>query len=313
MKSNLQNKLQLVKKASLAMAGLSTARKNQILSDIGGNIAGNKNGIVRANKKDIADALRSGKGDALIDRLTITDGVFSQMVDQIKQIRRLQDPIGKIMERKVLTNGVKLQKVSVPIGVIGAIYESRPNVTVDIVALAIKAGNAVVLKGGPEAIRSNRELIRHIHTAMRNNGISTKTALFLDDVEKEIVDEMVKYSEFIDVIIPRGGYQLMKKVAETSTIPILYHAAGGARIYVDETADLDLAVTVCLNAKTNRPAACNSLDTIVAHGKIARRFLKKFYEAVKPYGVEVRGDNDTRKILRVKKRRKMTIVGNFWI
>jgi glutamate-5-semialdehyde dehydrogenase len=304
MKANLQEKLRHTKRAALVVSRLSTEKKNQILYDIAENIARNKHHILQENKRDVVKAQSVGLGSAFVDRLTLDDGIFAQMVDQIKQIAKLPDPVGKVIEQKVLKNGMKLKKVGTPLGVIGVIYESRPNVTVDVAALAIKSGNTAVLKGGPEAINSNRALVNQVHKALLKNDVPTETIVFLDTTDRRIVDQMLKQRSLIDVIVSRGGYELTKKVAESSTIPVLYHSAGGARIYIDESADLNVALRVCINAKTNRPAACNSLDTIVVHKKIARQFIGKFCDAMKLHGVEALGDAEARKIVQLKKATK---------
>ena len=189
--------------------------------------------------------------------------------------------------------GIRLKKVRVPLGVVGIIYESRPNVTLEAAALALKSGNAVILKGGKEAINTNREIVSCIHKAFKKQHLPKEIVLFLDTADRRVVDALIKADKYIDILIPRGGYELVKKVQVNSTIPVLAHSAGGARIYIDKSADINKALRICLNAKINRPATCNSLDTVVVHKGIAGIFLPKFYKLMSQNGVEIRNNYET--------------------
>lgn len=305
MRTNLLNIIKKTKYASFTVGNLSTERKNSLLLEIAAEIRLNKENILRENRKDVEMAKEMGLSEVFIDRLTISEKVFNGIVDQIYKVAMLPDPVGSCLEKRKLANGIILKKISTPLGVIGVIYESRPNVTLDAAILAIKSGNAIVLKGGQEAFCSNKAIVRCIHCALKKFDLPQEAVLFLGtgnkEMDKRLVYQLLKFNKFIDVVIPRGGYGLIKEVIRRSTIPLLYHGAGGARIYVDKSADLKLAVTVCTNAKTNRPSTCNSLDTVIVHEEVAREFLKKLTDSLKSYGVEIKGDNQTRKIINTKK------------
>jgi glutamate-5-semialdehyde dehydrogenase len=233
------------------------------------------------------------------------------MIHQTEAIARSNDPIGEIIEKRVLKNGVLLLKKRVPLGVIGIIYESRPNVTLDVAALCLKSGNACVLKGGSDCLNSNRALVSCIHQALQKTGIPKEAVTFLDTANRSIVLKMLKQHQFIDVLIPRGGYELVRKVAEQSTIPLLYHAQGGARIYVDESANIKKAIAVCVNAKINRPGTCNSLDTILVHKKIAKTFLPLLAAKFMTANVEIRGDAETRKVIQASRANEVDFKTEF--
>ena len=295
---NLKEQLKFTKKASFMLAQLSVKEKNQILSEIVKSLDKNKELILRANKKDIKIALKNKLSHVFINRLTITEKVYEQIVRQVNQIIKLPDPIGESVEKKELKNKIVLEKVRVPLGVLGVIYEARPNVTIDAAALAIKSGNAIVLKGGSDAINSNRALSKSIQEALGKFQIPMEAVLFIDKSDRKVVDKLLIEDKFIDVIIPRGGYSLLKKVVKNSKIPVLYHAEGGARIYVDATADLEKAVKICVNAKTSRPAVCNSLDTVVVNKKIVHPFLTCLADELSAHKVEIRADEESRKIIK---------------
>ncbi len=301
MSFDLKKSLEITSNAALILAKITTKKKNEALVEIAKKLKDNKEKIIKANKRDVLASKEKGRNDAFLDRLEITDKIFEQIIDQVEYISTLEDPVGKIIEDKNLENGINLKKVSVPLGVIGIIYEARPNVTIDTAALALKSGNAVILKGGSDSINTNKELVEVIHQALVKCNIPKEAVLFLDTVDRAIVEQLLKENQYVDVIIPRGGYELVKKVSENSTIPVLYHAAGGARYYVDFSANLNMAVDICFNAKTARPAACNALDTVLIHKDIAKRFLPMLVEAFKKKDVEIRGDEDTLKIIKAKK------------
>jgi glutamate-5-semialdehyde dehydrogenase len=303
--------LQQTKIASQKLSNLSTKEKNAALKTIVKIIKEKRSSIDAANKKDVALAQKNNRSNAYIDRLTITPKRFAEMLHQTEAIARLKDPIGEIIEKRVLKNGVLLVKTRVPLGVIGIIYESRPNVTLDVAALCLKSGNACVLKGGSDCLNSNRALVSCIHQALQKTGIPKEAVTFLDTANRSIVLKMLKQNQFIDVLIPRGGYELVRKVAEQSTIPLLYHAQGGARIYVDESANIKKAVAVCVNAKINRPGTCNSLDTILVHKKIAKIFLPLLAEKFLTANAEIRGDAETRKIIQANRANEVDFKTEF--
>ena len=294
MRLNLLKIIKKTKQASFLAGNLSTERKNKVLLEIAKDVKTDQKKILEENRKDVERARKVGFNQSFIDRLTISDKVFSQMLDQVYKVSKLSDLVGQVIEKRRLKNEALLTKITVPLGVIGVIYESRPNVTLDASILALKSGNAVVLKGGQEAFLSNKAIVSCIHRVLRKNNLPPETVLFLGtgnkDIDRKLVWQLVKLNKYIDVIIPRGGYKLIKEVTRRSTIPLLYHGAGGARIYIDKSANLQMAIEICVNAKTNRPATCNSLDTIIVHKKIAKDFLRTLADRLKTYRVKLLGD-----------------------
>lgn len=289
MKFSLLNQLRATKTASTEIALLDVNTKKKIFTNLVQILKSKKEEIFLANRKDIVAAKTNGKNAAFIDRLTFSEKTFASMVQQVEEIAKQEDFLGEVVEEKTITNGVVLQKIRVSLGVIGIIYESRPNITIDVAALCIKSGNAVILRGGSDAIETNTILVACIHDALKKNSVSKDVVGFIQDTSRTLVNKMLKQNQYIDVIIPRGGYELVKKVVEQSKIAVLYHASGGARIYVDKSADIDLAVNVCVNAKISRPATCNSLDTILIHKDVAKEFLQKF-QSVLAARAEIRAD-----------------------
>lgn len=300
----LHKSLCLAKEISRELALMSSRHKNALLRTLLELLRNNKNKILHANTKDVKKAQHGGKDAAFLERLSLSEKHFNQMCQQLNKVIALADPVGEIIEQRTLQNGVNLKKVRVPLGVIGIIYESRPNVTLDVSLLCFKTGNAAVLKCGREAKQSCEELVRIIHQSLMQHGLSPHAVCFVNPDDRRFISSMLRQDKYIDVIIPRGGHGLIQKVISESTIPVLYHAAGGARIYIDESADLDIAVQVCLNAKVNRPAACNSLDTVVVHEGIAKEFLTHLAHALLPFHVELRGDARARRIIDAKVARQ---------
>lgn len=303
--------LRKTKRAAQKVATLSAQEKNAALVALVKILKENKLSIDAENKKDMARARKNNRTSAFVDRLTITPKRFAEMLRQLKTIARLPDPVGELIEQRTLKNGVLLHKVRVPLGVIGIIYESRPNVTIDVAALCLKSGNACVLKGGTDSLKSNRALVACIHEALEKTAMPQETVTFLDTTNRSVVAKLLHQNDFLDVIIPRGGYELVRKVAEESTIPVLYHAEGGARIYVDESADIDMAVAICVNAKANRPGTCNALDTVLVHQKVAKTFLPLLAKKFAAPNVEIRGDEKTQKIIHAKPAHKQDFETEF--
>src|SRR3989344_4542485 len=238
---SLVDKLKRTKATAITLGNLSDGEKRRALEAIADAVAKDKQAAQEANRRDVDAARAASRSAAYLNRLTLTDKVFDLMVEQIRHVATLPDPVGVILERRMLPNGIELEKRTVPIGVIGIIYESRPNVTTDVVALSLRSGNAVVLRGSSSALNSNRVLVASIHRGLEQAGVPKEAVLFLDAADREVVNDIVQQDAYVDVIIPRGGYELVKKVQAVSRIPVLYHAAGGARIYVDESADLKQA------------------------------------------------------------------------
>lgn len=283
---NLIQNLKKTQQASYQLMSLDTEAKNRLLEDIILQLQKNRSRIVSQNKSDVATAKKKNRNEAFLYKLTLDEKVFDQMLNQVQQVIKLPDPVGRTIEERVLQNNAKLIKTSVPIGVIGIIYEARPSVTVDVVTLCIKSGNCVVLKGGSDALETNKLIYECIHKALLKNNLPVRFVSFIDSIDRSLVDELIKQDDYIDLIIPRGGYELVNKVQRNSTVPVLSHSAGGARIFVDQSADLELALKVLINSKVSRPGACNALDTIILHNKLAEKFLPKLIRELHNQKVE---------------------------
>lgn len=292
MNKDLDVILQGTKRASYTLAGLSVEKKNAVLSTLRRLLTERKDAILAENAADVAEAEKKGVTSAFLNRLTLTEVIFDGILQQIDTIMSLPSPVGEIIEKQTLSNGILLQKVRVPLGVIGVIYESRPNVTIDVAALCIKSGNCAVLRGGSEAFRTNSIFAQVVRDALATEELPVESVVFIASTDRSLVAQMLKQDDTIDLIIPRGGYELARFVVENSTIPLLYHAAGGARIYVDVEADISKAVDICVNAKVSRPGTCNSMDTVVLHQDVAEQFLPLFERKLKDSGkdVEIRAD-----------------------
>ncbi len=246
--------------------------------------------IRAANEKDIALAHAGGMRADLVDRLTLTSSRLNGIIADVRALADLPDPIGDTFDARTLPNGLRIHRQRVPLGVLGVIYESRPNVTIDVAALAIKTGNAAVLRGGKETIHSNVALIGLVHAALRENGLPAEVVQFINDPDRNLVAEMLRLNDYIDVIIPRGGNGLHQFCRQNATIPVITGGIGVCHLFVDETADLDAALPVIFNAKTQRPSVCNSLDTVLVHEKIAAEFLPRVVEHLAPAGVTFRAE-----------------------
>lgn len=295
-----EDSLQKVKIASREISLIDNNKKNKILQSIVDNIIKNKKKIFDENKKDILNAEKKGLSDAFIQRLLINDKVLAEMIDGVKTVLSLNDPIGEILESKKLKSGLKMKKVRVPLGVVLIIYESRPNVTIDVSAICLKSGNACILKGGSDAINSNRILYDCIKNALKENNVNENAVYFIDSKDRGIIDDLLKQNKYIDVVIPRGGKSLIEKVVETSRIPVIKHFEGICNIYVDETADFSKAIPIIINAKVQKPSACNAVENLVVCEKISKEFLPLIKKSLDLNKVEIRGDEKTRKIISCK-------------
>lgn len=285
------------RKASLKLACLDTGIKNNILSRMADGLLKNAGAVKEANKKDLEAAKNKGLSKAMIDRLTVTDKVLETMSGGIKEVAGLSDPIGEISRMWKRPNGLMVGKMRIPLGVIGLIYEARPNVTADAAALCLKSGNAVILRGGSEAIHSNLAVAKVLQDACKEEGISEAAIQVVQTTDREAVLELLKLEEYIDLIIPRGGEGLIRFVVENSKIPVIKHYKGVCHIFVDEFADLKMAEDVCFNAKVQRPGVCNAMETLLVHKNIAGEFLPKMGKKFEEAKVEIRGCGETRKIL----------------
>jgi len=284
------------KQASQKLAKLSSTVKNEALLKMAQVLETHKDKILKLNHKDIVLAKAKGLPPALIDRLTLNEKRIKQMCDGLRQIAQLEDPVGKIESMWRRPNGLLIGRMRVPLGVIGIIYESRPNVTVDAAGLCLKAGNAVILRGGSEAINSNIALTDALSEAIQEVGLPGECIQLVRTTDRKAVGEMLKLNEYIDVIIPRGGESLIKMVTENSTIPVIKHYKGVCHVYVDEEADLKMAEKIAFNAKVQRPGVCNAMETLLVAEKIADKFLPVVIRKLQEAGVEIRGDEKTCKI-----------------
>jgi glutamate-5-semialdehyde dehydrogenase len=280
--------------AAPGMALATTAQKNDFLRRLADAIRASRAEIIRANAIDLERARKSGRGGAFVERLTLDDQRIEAMAAGVLQVQALDDPVGTTIEKWTRPNGLKIEKVRVPIGVIAMIYESRPNVTVDAAALTLKAGNAVVLRGGSEALSSNAFLAGLIAQALRDAGLDSDAATFIRDPDREVIQIMKRSRELLDLIIPRGGKSL-KDALDGSAVPLLPHFDGICHTYVDRFADLKMALEICVNAKCSRPSVCNSMEKLLVHRAVAEKFLPALAARMTAAGVELRGDEATRK------------------
>lgn len=284
--------------ASRRLAGLSTDAKNGLLEDLAHRLsqADARETLLAANARDLEAGARKGLTGALLDRLKLDSKRMDSMIRGLREVARLSDPVGVDRRSWTRPNGLQVAKRTIPLGVIGIIYEARPNVTIDAFALCFKAGNATVLKGGSEALHSNRALVDLVGRTLAPAGLSDACRL-LDTTDRNAIGIMVRQEEFIDLIIPRGGEGLIRFVAQNSRIPVIKHYKGVCNIYVDAEADLEKALTIAENAKISRPAVCNAVENLLVHETAAGRFLPRFARRMDEVGVELRGDDRTREIL----------------
>lgn len=280
------------KAAAPQLAVCDTEKKNAVLTEIARQLEKNADAIIEANKTDIENARKNGMSEAMIDRLTLDKKRISGMAEGIEQVVALPDPIGELLEENTLPNGLKVRRVSVPMGVIGIIFESRPNVTVDAAALCFKAGSAVILRGGSDAINTNKYLTELMRKAVSENGLSEDCIQLVEDTSHETANAMMRLNRYIDLLIPRGGGRLIRTVIENASVPVIQTGEGNCHVFVDESADLDMAVNIINNAKTQRPSVCNAIESILIHEKIAAELFKKL-DAMWNGKVAIVGDKAT--------------------
>ena len=292
----LENIGKKVKNAEKALRIMNTNTKNIILGKIAEEILNNKDEIINANKVDIENAKKKNMKESLIDRLLIDDKRVLSMVKGIKDIINLEDPIGEVIEGRKLENGLEILKKRVPLGTIAIIYESRPNVTIDAFSLCFKSGNTVILRGGSDAINTNKKIVEVIRKTLKENGIDENVIYIIDDTSREISLKLMKLNKYIDVLIPRGGAGLIKTVVENSTVPIIETGTGNCHIYVDEFADFNMAVEIIKNAKTQRTGVCNACESLVINKNILNEFLPIITRELLNLNVEIRGDEECTKI-----------------
>jgi glutamate-5-semialdehyde dehydrogenase len=302
---DLKAKGRAAKAASKRLAYISTAIKNTALNYIADDLLLKKDEVLAANEKDYKAAKAMGIGTALLDRLMLNESRLEGIAADTRTVAALPDPVGEVFEMRTIPNGLQIGKKRVPIGVIGAIYESRPNVTVDIAALCLKSGNAVILRGGKETINSNTAIIKILQAACKRAGLPTGCIQFIDNTDRALVDELLKMNDIIDLIIPRGGAGLIKAVAEKATMAVLTGGIGVCHTYVDKSANIKKAVDIVYNAKVQRPTVCNALDTVLVHAEIAKKYLPKMATELNKAKVELHCDERAMAVLKADKSLKL--------
>ncbi|MCF8067699.1 MAG: glutamate-5-semialdehyde dehydrogenase [Desulfobacterales bacterium] len=285
------------RKSASEIAKCSSEKKNAVLIDIAALIEKDAARIREKNKKDLDLAEEKGLTAAMIDRLTIKEATIKSMANGLREVAALEDPVGAITKGWVRPNGLEVSRVRIPLGVIGIIYESRPNVTIDAAGLCLKTGNAVILRGGSEALNSNQVLASVISEVMKKHNLPAAAVQVVPVRDRSAVNVLLRQEAFIDLIIPRGGEGLIRFVVENSKIPVLKHYKGVCHVYVDESADFNMAEEICFNAKVHRPGVCNAMETMLVNKNIAETFLKQMGKRFSDAGVEIRGCSETCKIL----------------
>ncbi|ARR45328.1 glutamate-5-semialdehyde dehydrogenase [Vibrio campbellii] len=275
---DLTNMGKAAKDAAFELATASTAQKNQALAIIADELEANAATILAANAKDIELGREAGLTEALLDRLLLNEERLTGIANDVRNVISLNDPVGSEIDSKVLENGMSLSRRRVPLGVVGVIYEARPNVTIDIAALCLKTGNASILRGGKETFFSNMELVKVIQSALAKANLPAASVQYIEKPDRELVSQLLKLDDYVDMIIPRGGAGLHKMCKENSTIPVIIGGFGISHIFVDESADVEKSLNVVENSKVQRPSACNSLDTLLVHEKVAAQFLAMIVE-----------------------------------
>ncbi|MEE9910543.1 MAG: glutamate-5-semialdehyde dehydrogenase [Deltaproteobacteria bacterium] len=284
--------------ASRRLARISANTKNAALLRMADELVWHRDFILSENNRDVTSAREKGLSMAMIDRLTISEATIESMVQGLREVAALRDPVGRVTSMWRRPNGLLVGRMRIPIGVIGIIYESRPNVTVDASALCLKSGNAVILRGGSEAIHSNLAIASVLQDVLRESPLPDKAIQVIPFTDREAVTTLLQQDECIDLIIPRGGEELIRAVVAQSKIPVIKHYKGVCHVFVDATADIDMAVNICANAKVQRPGVCNALETLLVHEDIAAAFLPQMSERLEKAGVLLKGCEKTRKILK---------------
>ncbi len=298
LKKEILKMARAAKEAGLTLAGFSCDEKNRAIRLMAEGIKLGASYILRENKKDINAAEKKKVKPALLDRLTLDAGRIQAMAASLEEVAGLDDAVGQIIQAKRRPNGLLIAKVRVPIGVIGIIYEARPNVTSDCAGLCVKSGNSVILKGGSEALNSNAAIFKCLRGALSGTAIPKEAIQFISSKDRSAVKELLKLNNYVDLIMPRGGEGLIREVVENSRIPVIKHYKGVCHVYVDEDADLNMAHKIAMNAKVQRPGVCNAMETLLIHSDVAARFLPGIGRDLRAAGVEIRGCKKTRAILK---------------
>lgn len=286
-------------KAKEASRFLMTAgsKKDEALNAIAKALRENADKIIKANDIDIENGKNAGLTKSLLDRLKLTEERINGMADGVSEVASLADPVGRVLDGRTLKNGLQIEKVTVPMGVIGIIFEARPNVTSDAAALCLKAGSAVILRGGKEAINSNKAIAEIMRDAIEGAGLPRDCVSLVEDTTRQSATELMQLSEYLDVLIPRGGAGLIKSVVENAKVPVIETGVGNCHVYVDKSADIDMAKSIIFNAKTSRPSVCNAIETVLVHKDIAEKALPEIKAELDKMNVEIRGCERTREIL----------------
>lgn len=283
--------------AKILLQTMKGGERNRGLLAAAEALLGGGEEILRENERDMENAVRNGMHPGLQDRLRLTEERICDMAEGLRQVAKLPDCIGEVMEEIIRPNGLKIRKVRVPLGVVGMIYEARPNVTADAFGLCFKTGNAVILKGGSDALYSNAAIVRVLRDALEREGISPDALQLIADTDRQVTVSFMKLKEYVDVLIPRGSGRLIQSVVENSTIPVIETGTGNCHIYVDQAADVDMAVKIIYNAKTQRVGVCNACESLLVHDGIRERLLPKLAEALAPKAVELRADERVKEVL----------------
>jgi glutamate-5-semialdehyde dehydrogenase len=304
MVSYVKRLVSAARQTSYVLPQMNSALKDKILKDMATYLIQENSYILRENKKDIEAGKKSKLKLSFLDRLALNVKRIQEMSVSLKEIAHLPDPVNKVIDGWRRPNGLSIERISVPIGVVFIIYEARPNVTSDSIGLCFKSSNVAILRGGSNAVHSNKAIVNVCAKAVRSSNIKYEPFFFVDRSSYKVVDYLLKQDKFIDVVIPRGGESLIRKVAEKSSIPVIKHYQGICHVYVDESADLTKALKICTNAKVQRPSVCNAVETIIVHKKIAMKFLPRLKKEFDKYKVEIRGDEKS--VLLLKRIKKAT-------
>ncbi|MDX8046239.1 glutamate-5-semialdehyde dehydrogenase [Gracilibacillus sp. S3-1-1] len=289
--SDLLTKAMLVKGTTTSLATKTTEQKNHALQLLSKQLREQKQYIITENSRDIEQGRQNGLHESLIDRLILDEARIDDMADALLQLTELEDPIGNIIEKWTRPNGLQIQKARVPIGVVGMIYEARPNVTIDAASLCLKTGNAVLLRGSSSAIYSNTALVKVIHDALAQSDLPKDAVQLVEDTSRETASEMFKLNQYLDVLIPRGGKKLIDTVVANASVPVLETGAGNCHLFIDQTAQKEMAIEIAINAKTDRPSVCNAIETILVDQQWAEQHGEELIKALHANEVEIHGDS----------------------
>ena len=295
--SELIIKGQKAKEASYELSNASTNAKNDALLFMAEELINEKVSILNANEIDVENAKANGMSEAMLDRLSLNEDRINGMADGLKELIGLQDPIGEVISMWQRPNGLQIGQKRVPLGVIGIIYEARPNVTCDAAGLCLKSGNTVILRGGSDAINSNKEIVRVLIKGLEKAGLPKECVQLIEDTSRQVATDMMKLNEYIDVLIPRGGAGLIQSVVKNSTVPVIETGTGNCHIYVDESADFNMAKNIAVNAKASRPSVCNAAEKLLINENIAEEFLPIAVKVLREAGVVLRGDEKAQAII----------------